>query len=458
MMSINVENNDIPSDKTEEIYQMVRMNKLNIALSDTALTELDVSGMGFGVEGAKVVAQYISDNRALFSLDVGNNHIPTDKLQEIDQAVRSNRLRLICEDSNKSLLEIDLSSRYLDAKDAIVVAEYIKDSGAILSVNLLKNGIGVEQARALVIILKEHPTLKSLCGNNGDETELNMSGKMNSAEDAIMLSAEVVDSGALSSLNLSKNALLNKEAGKILGDMLKGNSILKELDVSSNYDVDPGARDGPGFVQELSDGIKDNEAILSVNLLKNDISPEQAHELVKIMQSKEKLITLCGLSGKETTLDFSAQGLGHGDAVLIANDITDMGALTSLDFGSNNLAVNMLTVAKEKAATKIQSLIRRIQAREFVVQVCNPSMHCAVCSANSWSTISPEAACGVHTGVQSYWSTIIRAPCIFLALPLSPSLSLPHTHTLAVFRAIDLQERGFASGHVWYYPEQLRLV
>ena len=70
--------------------------------------------------------------------------------------------------------------------------------GAILSVNLLVNDIGVEQARALVIILKEHSTLKSLCGNNGDETELDMSGKMSGAEDAIMLAAETIDNEALS--------------------------------------------------------------------------------------------------------------------------------------------------------------------------------------------------------------------------------------------------------------------
>jgi hypothetical protein len=75
-----------------------------------------------------------------------------------------------------------------------------------------------------------------------------------------------------------------------------------------------------------------------VNLLKNDIPVEQAQELVKIMQSKEKLVTLCGLSRKEATLDFSKQGLGPGDTVLIANDISDMGALSSL-----NLALNHLT-------------------------------------------------------------------------------------------------------------------
>jgi hypothetical protein len=71
---------------------------------------------------------------------------------------------------------------------------------AISSVNLLKNEMGTDQAKALVSILKEHPTLKSLCGNKGDETELDMSGKMKGAADAIMLVPEIIDNGALSVL------------------------------------------------------------------------------------------------------------------------------------------------------------------------------------------------------------------------------------------------------------------
>jgi hypothetical protein len=74
-----------------------------------------------------------------------------------------------------------------------------------------------------------------------------------------------------------------------------------------------------------------------VNLLKNSIPVEQAQELVRIMQSKEKLVTLCGLSKEEIKLDFSGQHLGAGDAVLIANDISDMGALTSLNLSSNEI-------------------------------------------------------------------------------------------------------------------------
>jgi hypothetical protein len=61
------------------------------------------------------------------------------------------------------------------------------------------------------------------------------------------------------------------------------------------------------------------------------------------MQSKEKLTTLCGLSKEETELDFSSQGLRAGDAVLIANDISDMRALTSLDVSHNDIGQLVLS-------------------------------------------------------------------------------------------------------------------
>jgi hypothetical protein len=88
---------------------------------------------------------------------------------------------------------------------AISLANAIPDMGAILSVNLLENGIPMEQAKALANIFKEHPTLKSLCGNTGDETELDMRGKMTGAADAIMLAPEIAGNGALTSLNLASN-------------------------------------------------------------------------------------------------------------------------------------------------------------------------------------------------------------------------------------------------------------
>jgi hypothetical protein len=67
-------------------------------------------------------------------------------------------------------------------------------------VNLLLNDIGIDQAKDLMIILKDHPTLKTLCGIKGDETELDMSGKMRGAGDAIMLVPDIIDNGALTKL------------------------------------------------------------------------------------------------------------------------------------------------------------------------------------------------------------------------------------------------------------------
>jgi hypothetical protein len=74
-----------------------------------------------------------------------------------------------------------------------------------LSINLLKNDIGTDQVETLVNMLKDHPTLKSLCGNRGDETELDMSGKKLGTNGAIMLAAEIIGNGALSKLDVRKN-------------------------------------------------------------------------------------------------------------------------------------------------------------------------------------------------------------------------------------------------------------
>jgi hypothetical protein len=82
---------------------------------------------------------------------------------------------------------------------------------------------------------------------------------------------------------------------------------------------------------------QDMWAISSVNILGNNTGVEQAQKLTNILQVKEKLTTLCGFSGDETELDLSNTGLSAGCAVLVANEIGDMGALTKLDISNNNI-------------------------------------------------------------------------------------------------------------------------
>jgi hypothetical protein len=179
---------------------------------NSVLTELDVSsqpssrvmsgdswddGPGFAQE----LAVGISDNGVLTSLDIDDNDMPADLYQQIVQKVGCNKLMPLLVDTILTQLSvIDVSGIGFRSEGAVAVATYISDNRALSSVNLLKNTIGVAQAKNLVSILKEHPTLKSLCGNKDNETELDMSNKMSGAGDAIMLVAEIVDNGALSTL------------------------------------------------------------------------------------------------------------------------------------------------------------------------------------------------------------------------------------------------------------------
>ena len=73
------------------------------------------------------------------------------------------------------------------------------------------------------------------------------------------------------------------------------------------------------------------------------------------MQAKENLTTLCGLSREETELDFSGQNLGAGDAVLIANDISDMGAMSKLTFGDKQVVTMTTDMTEANFGGKLKS-------------------------------------------------------------------------------------------------------
>jgi hypothetical protein len=66
----------------------------------------------------------------------------------------------------------------------------------------------------------------------------------------------------LTSLILTDNRLLTVEAGKILSGMVAANTILTQLDVSSNRwqqnEYGPWQGNGPGFAQEFAIGLGDN--------------------------------------------------------------------------------------------------------------------------------------------------------------------------------------------------------
>jgi hypothetical protein len=107
----------------------------------------------------------------------------------------------------------------------------------------------------------------------------------------------------LTTLILKDNKLLTPEAGRVLSGMLAANTVLKELDVSSNTWKERGMLkgDGAGFAKELAVGIRDNGA-LSTFTFSGDYS-------------SSKPVTM------ETTMteaDFSGKVLGASGGMMVA--------------------------------------------------------------------------------------------------------------------------------------------
>jgi hypothetical protein len=135
-------------------------------------------------------------------------------------------------------------------------------------------------------------------------------------------------------LSLKKNGLGTKEAGKALGEMLKGNSVLKELDLSENIVSSYDGGDAAGFAQELADGIKDNGAMAVLDVSKNNL---WAPGLKHLAEAPAHNQTLTELDISENSATRSVLPLSWGGdmsgIIALANAIPDMGALSALIFG-----------------------------------------------------------------------------------------------------------------------------
>ena len=72
-------------------------------------------------------------------------------------------------------------------------------------------------------------------------------------------------------------------------------------------------------------------SLTAVNLLRNKIDVESTAVLLAVRAERPSLRTLCGFTHQEVELDFKYNGLGPGDAMLLAPEIAVMTSLSMLD-------------------------------------------------------------------------------------------------------------------------------
>jgi Ran GTPase-activating protein (RanGAP) involved in mRNA processing and transport len=112
----------------------------------------------------------------------------------------------------------------------ITLANAIPGMGALSSLNLASNEIlSKESGRALADVLKTNSVLTELdLSDNQDKySDGSITGSLDGAGFAKELAVGISDNGALLVLSLKANGLGTKKAGEVLGEMLKGNSMLQ---------------------------------------------------------------------------------------------------------------------------------------------------------------------------------------------------------------------------------------
>jgi Ran GTPase-activating protein (RanGAP) involved in mRNA processing and transport len=144
---------------------------------------------------------------------------------------------------------------------------------------------------------------------------------------------------ALSVLSLKDNKLGTKEAGEVLGKMLKGNSVLKELDLSKNWvhELDDG--DAPGFSKGISKGLAGNGALTSLHVGQNHIPAEEMRKIMTIAMHMDSMKILCEVPFKDKTLtelDVSGKNFGTEGALVVAGYLDDNGAISQFTFSGDD--------------------------------------------------------------------------------------------------------------------------
>jgi Ran GTPase-activating protein (RanGAP) involved in mRNA processing and transport len=155
----------------------------------------------------------------------------------------------------------------------------------------------------------------------------------------IALANAIPDMGALLVLSLKDNGLGTKEAGKVLGEMLKANSVLKELDLSSNYVRSSRGGDAPGFAQELAVGIKDNRALSLLNLSANNMNGAEAGKALGNALAANTVLKELDLSGGKDRYGDPVPNMDIAFVKAFTPGLSDNGAMTSLNLASNELGV-----------------------------------------------------------------------------------------------------------------------
>ncbi len=286
---------------------VVWYNTFTAALSNRALTSLNVSSNNLRAEGGKALADALKDNKIVKELKIASNNLVYD------------------------------SNNNPDMSGVIAISDTIPTMGAMATVNVMGNLMGKEQLAKLQEMLKVHPTLVSLCGIAEDATKADLSGLYMDADDAVILAAELPAKGALTSLDISANNIGDLVPLQTLPEGWSGPNQY------GNYDGPGGtfAKAPPGSKPEgviaIADAIKNNGALVKFDISNNALKALGGVALAEALKDNNVMtnLNLAGnMLGIKQDSNYTSDMAG---VIAIGDAIPTMRAMTSLNMSKNKL-------------------------------------------------------------------------------------------------------------------------
>ena len=221
----------------------------------------------------------------------------------------------IC-DSN-SLMSIDLSDNEISTVGAKDIAQAIFFSASLTECNVRGNQIDAETATTLANIGTEKRIM--LFGIKHDQTEANFKDESIESVNALLIGSDLTVSASLTSINLKKNRF-EIEGAEYIAKGISVSASLTIIDLSSN-DL------GDGCAKHIAEGISVNVLLTSINLSQNEISYKGAKHIAKAI----------GVSASLTSINLFDNRIGKEGAKYVAEGISVSTSLTSIDLSWNRI-------------------------------------------------------------------------------------------------------------------------
>ena len=231
----------------------------------------------------------------------------------------------------------------------IILANAIKDMGALLVLNLASNNLFAEGIELLAEALKGNQIMTELnVSGNAATWDGNKHGEMSGV---IALADAIPDMGAMTSLDISNNSI-----GLI--DIFLDGWRSKDNDGRAPF-VHTGGRKQNAVpegakssgVIAIANVIPDMRALSHFDISSNDLRTEGGKALPEALKGNQ-IMTALNVSSNALTYNTKAEPGKMDGLVALADAISDMGALTKLDACSNDIGDDGEDALKKAAGSR----------------------------------------------------------------------------------------------------------